>query len=49
MVAHALGQRRPEPLGCTLQAREGVGLADRTVLDRAEQGKQLIERPLPAP
>ena len=33
----------PDPLRQTLQALDGVGLADLTVLDRAEQGKQLIE------
>ena len=39
----------PDPLRRTLQALNGVGLADLTILDRAEQGKQLIELHLPDP
>ena len=46
----ALGVHRdPDPLGRTLQALDGLGLADLAVLDRAEQGKQLIELHLPDP
>jgi hypothetical protein len=39
----------PDPLGRTLQARDGFGRADFTVLGRAEQGKQFIELHLPDP
>ena len=40
----ALGvQGHPDPLGRPLQALDGLSLADLAVLDRAEQGKQLIE------
>jgi hypothetical protein len=40
----ALGvQGDPDSLRRTLQALDGVGRADRTVLDGAKQGKQLIE------
>src|SRR5262249_2575769 len=39
----------PDPRGCTLQARNGLGLADCTDLDGAEQGKQLIELHLSDP
>jgi len=35
--------RRPHPLGRTLQALDGLSLADRAILDGAEQGKQFIE------
>jgi hypothetical protein len=35
--------RDPDPLRRPLQALDGVGLADLTVLDRAEQRKQLIK------
>jgi hypothetical protein len=34
---------RPYPRGRAIQALDGLSLADRTVLDRTEQGKQLIE------
>jgi hypothetical protein len=44
----ALGvHRHPDPLGHTLQALDGLGLADLPVFDRAEQGKELIELDLP--
>jgi len=33
----------PDPLGRTLQALDGIGRADRTVLDRAEEGEECIE------
>jgi len=40
----ALGvHRHPDPLGRPLQALDGLGLADRAVLDRTEQRKHLIE------
>jgi hypothetical protein len=40
----ALGvQRDPHPLGCTLQARDGLGLIDLPVLHGTEESKQLIE------
>ena len=39
--------RDPDPLGHTLQALDGVDLAERPILDRAEQGKELIELDLP--
>jgi hypothetical protein len=39
----------PDPMRGTLQALDGVGRADFPVLDRAEQGKQLIELDLSDP
>jgi hypothetical protein len=39
--------RYPDPLGRPLQTLDGLGLAHLTVLDRAEQRKQLIELHLP--
>jgi hypothetical protein len=40
----ALGVHRdPDPLGRPLQALDRVGFADRAVLDRTEESKQLIE------
>src|SRR5262249_6524958 len=39
----------PDPLGRTLQARDGVGRTDLAILDRTEQGKQLIELDLSDP
>ncbi len=41
------GHGDPDPLGRALQALQGRGRADLTVLDRAEQRKQLIELHLP--
>ena len=41
--------RHPHPLGRPLQALDGLGLTDLAVLDRTEQGKQLIELHLPDP
>jgi hypothetical protein len=37
------GHRDPTPLGYTLEARDGVGLADRPVLDRAKPSTQRSE------
>src|SRR5215470_15329547 len=37
----------PDPRGRTFQALDSLGRADRAVLDRAEQGKELIELDLP--
>ena len=46
----ALGVHRdPHPLGRPLQALDGLGRADLPVLDRTEQGKELIELHLPDP
>jgi hypothetical protein len=39
----------PDPLGRTLQACDGFGHADRTILHRAEQGEEFIELYLPDP
>jgi hypothetical protein len=41
------GQRAPAPLGRTLQAPAGRGLADRPVFDRAERGKERSALALP--
>jgi hypothetical protein len=41
------GHRAPDPLGHTLQALDGLGLADLPVFERAAQGKALIELDLP--
>jgi hypothetical protein len=44
----ALGVHRdPHPLGRMLQARDSLGLTDRTVLHGTEEGKHLIELDLP--
>ena len=46
----ALGVHRdPDPLGRTLQALDGVGLADLAVFDGAEQRKEFIQLHLPDP
>src|SRR5262249_57417228 len=39
--------RAPAPRGRRLQALDGLSLTDLTLLDRTEQGKQLIELHLP--
>ena len=41
------GHGAPDPLGHTLQPLDGLSLTDLAVLDRAEQGKELIELDLP--
>jgi hypothetical protein len=39
--------RHPHPVGRPLQALDGLSLADLTVLDGAEQGKQCVQLELP--
>ena len=41
--------RDPDPLGHTLQPRDGLRLTDLAVLDRAEQGEEFVQLYLPDP